>query len=454
MPEESPTPADENREIARLQKINAALMRQIERSTDHQGNAYSLFQTAISLEGQVKRRTEELTTLLESLEQSNRELGIAKTAAETANISKTRFLAAASHDLLQPLNAAHLLMSSLSELQSSSESKALAEQVERSLETIDELLRALLEISSLDAGVVKHNIQAIPLRNLFASLESDFKPIANQKNIRIRFMPTNRHVLSDRTMLRRVLQNIISNAIRYTAKGGVLVGTRLRGDTVRIEVHDTGIGIQASQFTEIFEEFHRGTPAGQASDESSAGLGLGLSIVQRMLKTLDHRLEFDSEPGQGSVFSVYVPISTAFHSDSPHHSPSKDLAPPGGVAGAKVLLVENDQSVRLAMKSLLDKWHCESRAASHTAEALSRLDAGNWQPSIILADQHLDMGDLGSTTIQAVRQRGGKDIPAIIITADPDEELAQHANRQGIEMMLKPVKPAELRALLAHVLTH
>lgn len=428
-------------------------MRQIERSTDHQGNAYSLFQTAISLEGQVKRRTEELTSLLQSLEISNHDLESAKTAAETANRSKTRFLAAASHDLLQPLNAAHLLMSSLTELQSSDESRALADQVERSLETIDELLRALLEISSLDAGVTKHHIGAIQLNSLFASLESDFKPIAEQRNIRLRFIPTNRHVLSDRTMLRRVLQNIISNAIRYTRQGGVLIGTRVRGNTVKIQVLDSGIGIEESQFKSIFEEFHRGTPAAVDGDDFSAGLGLGLSIVQRMLHALNHPLEFQSTPGKGSVFSVSVPISNAFQSDMSLHTPSNDSPPSSGVAGAKVLLVENDFSVQQAMRSLLDKWQCESRSASNTAEALACIQNGDWQPLAILADQHLDGDDLGSETIANLREKLGCSIPAIIITADPNEELAQHANRNGIEMMLKPVKPAQLRALLAHVLT-
>lgn len=444
---------DPDTEIARLKKINAALMGYVERSTDQQGNAYSLFQTAISLEGQVKRRTEELTALLMSLENTNRELEIAKTAAENANLSKTRFLAAASHDLLQPLNAAHLLMSSLSDLQRSTESQALAEQVERSLDTIDELLRSLLDISRLDAGVVEPNIKDVGLNDLFLSLESDFKPIAQQRNIRLRFRPTSRYVKSDRTLLRRVMQNIISNAIRYTASGGVLVGSRLKNGVVRIEVLDSGIGIAKEQHSAIFEEFHRGTTPNDPDDDFSAGLGLGLAIVSRMMHTLGHELNFYSALGKGSCFQVSLPASTSQYTKRLGTTKLKEPPQWLGIAGSRVLLIENDLAVKQAMQSLLGKWQCDTRAAASTGEALALLTELSWQPTVIIADQHLNHGDLGSTTILAIRDMFDHSLPAIIITADPSEKLTDISAQESIELMYKPVKPAELRALLAHVLS-
>ncbi|TKD29382.1 MAG: hybrid sensor histidine kinase/response regulator, partial [Mesorhizobium sp.] len=217
-------------DLERLKKINAALVSRVERSMDQQGNAFSLFQTAISLENRVRTRTEELHSTLRRLEQSNIDLSAAKENAELANLSKTRFLAAASHDVLQPLNAAHLSVSALAEVQTSDEGKKLVRQVERSLETMEDLLRTLLDISKLDAGVVQPDIGDVSLEMLFSSLRSDFLPVAEMKGLTLKFRPVNAVVHSDRTLLRRILQNILSNALRYTRSGGVLVGTRHRGD--------------------------------------------------------------------------------------------------------------------------------------------------------------------------------------------------------------------------------
>src|SRR3954447_7194904 len=218
-------------DVDKLRRINEALVSRVERSMEQQGNAFSLFQTAINLENRVRSRTEELRATLRHLEQSNLELVAAKESAELANLSKTRFLAAASHDVLQPLNAAHLSVSALAELPLSSEGRTLVHQVERSLETMEDLLRTLLDISKLDAGVVEPEVGDVALESLFASLKSDFLPFAENKGLRLRFRPTHALVRSDRTLLRRILQNIISNAIRYTKRGGVVVGARSRGDS-------------------------------------------------------------------------------------------------------------------------------------------------------------------------------------------------------------------------------
>ncbi|RUZ78893.1 hybrid sensor histidine kinase/response regulator, partial [Mesorhizobium sp. M7A.F.Ca.CA.001.14.1.1] len=203
-------------DLEKLKKINAALVSRVERSMDQQGNAFSLFQTTISLENRVRTRTEELHSTLRRLEQSNIDLSAAKENAELANLSKTRFLAAASHDVLQPLNAAHLSVSALAEVQTSDEGKKLVRQVERSLETMEDLLRTLLDISKLDAGVVQPDISDVSLEALFSSLRSDFLPVAEMKGLSLKFRPVHAVVRSDRTLLRRILQNILSNALGYT----------------------------------------------------------------------------------------------------------------------------------------------------------------------------------------------------------------------------------------------
>ncbi|MBZ9659694.1 hybrid sensor histidine kinase/response regulator [Mesorhizobium sp. ESP-6-4] len=437
-------------DLERLKKINVALVSRVERSMDQQGNAFSLFQTAISLENRVRNRTEELHATLRRLEQSNIDLSAAKESAELANLSKTRFLAAASHDVLQPLNAAHLSVSALAEVQASDEGRKLVRQVERSLETMEDLLRTLLDISKLDAGVVQPEIGDVSLEALFSSLRSDFLPEAAKKGLSLKFRPVNVAVRSDRTLLRRILQNILSNALRYTRSGGVLVGTRHRGDTIRIDVADTGCGIPEDQREAVFEEFHRGTST-LADAGLAGGLGLGLAIVRRMAAALGHPVTFSSKVGRGTIFHIDVPVGMA--AAEPAVAAADMERPRGyGLFGTKVLLVENDADVLSAMTSLLERWQCLVRAATSTDDALDLLGDTAWVPDIVIADQHLDGGDLGTSTIAEVRDYLGRTVPALIVTADGSEPVAKAARAAGIELMRKPLKPAQLRALLAHLL--
>lgn len=438
-------------DLEKLKKINAALVSRVERSMEQQGNAFSLFQTAISLENRVRTRTEELHSTLRRLEQSNIDLSAAKENAELANLSKTRFLAAASHDVLQPLNAAHLSVSALAEVQTSDEGKKLVRQVERSLETMEDLLRTLLDISKLDAGVVQPDIGDVSLEMLFSSLRSDFLPVAEMKSLTLKFRPVNAVVRSDRTLLRRILQNILSNALRYTRSGGVLVGTRHRGDTIRIDVADTGCGIPDDQREAVFEEFHRGTipiDAGLAG----GGLGLGLAIVRRIAAALGHPVTFSSKVGHGTIFHIDVPVGIGASVDAIASTADMERPRGYGLFGTKVLLVENDIEVLQAMTSLLERWQCLVRPATSTGDALDMLGDTDWVPDIVIADQHLDGGDLGTTTIAEVRDYLGRAVPALIVTADGSEKIAKAARAAGIELMRKPLKPAQLRALLAHLL--
>lgn len=434
--------------IRRLEKINAALMDRVERSTDVHGNAYSLFQTAINLELQVRARTEELTAVLRRLEQSNEDLRRAKDEAEQANLYKTRFLAAAGHDLLQPLNAARLTISALTEVQESEEGSRLAGRVDRALQTIEELLKTLLDISKLDAGVTKPDVKTVALQEVFAALASDFTPIVAQKGLSFRMIPTKAFVRSDPLLLRRILQNLISNAVRYTRRGGVLVGVRrARSGRVRITVADTGIGIPIREHEAIFEEFHRGAmPAG----DESAGLGLGLSIVRRMVQALGHDLAFRSAEGRGTTFSLTLDAATPLAFPTPAARERAALKT-FGVADARVLVVENDEAVKAATEHLLSRWSCRVTTASGLAET-ERMIAGGPVPDLILADYHLDNGETGLQAIALVRERAGRQVPAVVVTANPGEDLARRVRAVGCEVLQKPVKPAELRALMAHLL--
>ncbi len=443
-------PLAEIEDLDRLKRINRALMSRVERSMDQQGNAFSLFQTAIGLEGMVKARTEELRTTLRRLEQSNQELAAARDNAEQANLSKTRFLAAASHDVLQPLNAAHLSVSALAELQNSEEGRRLVRQVERSLETMDDLLRTLLDISKLDAGVVRPELTDIPLDQLFSGLRSDFEPLASKKGLKLRFRSTSAVVHSDRIMLARMLQNILSNAIRYTREGGVLVGARRRGGAMRIEIADTGCGILDDERTAIFEEFHRGPVAAHA-ELSGRGLGLGLSIVRRMADALDHPVTFTSIVDRGTVFHLDLPLGSARTEAAP--AGTEHERPRGyGLFGTRVLLIEDDEAVAEATRGLLERWACEVRAAQSTDVAIDHLGDTAWVPDIIIADQHLEHGDLGTDTIAEARAYLQRAVPALIVSADASPDLEKACRWAGIELMRKPVRPAQLRALLAHLL--
>lgn len=434
-------------DIARLKRINEALIARVERSMDQQGNAFTLFQTAINLESRVRAKTDELKQTLRRLEHSNRELSVAKEAAETANASKTRFIAAASHDVLQPLNAARLSVSALTELQQTAKGTTLVRQVERSLDTMEELLRTLLDISRLDAGEMQPHLTSFALADVFESLESDFRPLAEKAGLRFTIRATDAHIISDRTMLRRVLQNILSNALRYTVTGGVLIGARKRGNTIRIDVVDSGSGIARDQYERVYDEFHRGPDAAAVYSE---GLGLGLSIVRRMSDALNHKLELTSILGKGTAFRVNVVADPAPYEPSAKSTPKGN--PVYGLSNTKVLLIENDIPVLEAMTALMKRWTCDVRVASHQEAALAQLEPGKWTPEIIIADEHLDFGTLGSKTILAVRSAVNRHVPAVIVTADLSETLSSTARDARIELMQKPLRPAELRALMAHLL--
>lgn len=441
-------PASIERRLEKLIKINAVLMDRVERSMDQQGNAFSLFQTAIGLEAKVRSRTEELTSVLRRLERSNEALVIAKDEADRANLSKTRFLAAASHDLLQPLNAARLSISVLSELQVSEDARSLAGQLDQSLQTIEDLIKTLLDISKLDAGVVTPEVGEFPLDEVLSVLESSFYPQAAAKGLKLKVRRCRLLVRSDPMMLLRVLQNLVSNAVRYTEKGGVLVGVRRRGEHCFIDVVDTGSGISESERDTIFEEFYRGTAAARGTH---AGLGLGLAIVQRMAQALGHSLAVHSVLGKGSTFRLNVRHAGA--APSTHRVTAEPRPSAKNAAGAVVLLIENDQDVLDATVRLLDRWACRTLTARRLEDLAPVLTGLARPPDIVLADYHLDEGQTGLAALEEVGRLAGPDIPAVVITADRSPAVAANVLAAGCELMHKPLKPAELRALMSHLLS-
>lgn len=442
---------DLKRRNEKLAKINSVLMHRVEQSMDYQANAYSLFQTAIGLEGQVRVRTEELKTALNRLERANDELVAARDAAERANRFKTRFFTAVGHDLLQPLHAARLSISALAEGGGGAQHTRLIGQVDHALSTIEEMLGTILDLSKLEVGNIKPLLHTVALGNLFHSLVYDLEPIARSRSLMLTLRPTEWLVTSDPLMLRRMLQNLLANAVQYTERGRILLAARRRGADVRIDVWDTGPGIPPGERVKIFEEFQRGSAAERSR---GGGFGIGLSIIGRMADALGHKVELCSRPGRGTRFSVYVPYAGRTTQLRPRSE--RTAATTGqayGLAATRVLVIENDGAVLEAMRQLLDRWGCEARFAVSVSGVEALLDREPaFRPDIILGDYHLDFGESGLRAVDRVREAWASPIPAVIVTADHAADVADKVQAAACELLLKPVKPAELRALIVNLM--
>lgn len=386
-----------------------------------------------TLERRVRERTEELTHVNERLVEATRE-------AEEANIGKTRFLAAAGHDILQPLNAARLYASVLVDKLKEGDDGELVRNVESALESVEDIIGAVLDISRLDTGALKPEPSVFRLEEVLRGLALDFHPIAREKGLELRFVPTSVSVRSDRRLLRRLLQNLISNALKYTQYGRVLVGCRLQGNRVCVEIHDTGMGIPTGKQRAIFQEFHRLDDGMRVAK----GLGLGLSIVERISHVLDHPVHLRSETGKGSCFSVDLPRAAAV----PRAAPAK-LAPAsvGALDGLCVVAIDNEPDILSGMQHLLTNWSCTVFTAADDQEAAEKLHAAGLAPDVILADYHLDNGT-GIEAIVRLRWKFGSHIPAILITADRSRPVRSEAEDKDITFFNKPLKPAALRAQL------
>ncbi len=405
-------------------------------------------QAAALLEQRVQERTVELTEANRLLqihadEQRKIEAALrqAKEAAEAAHTSKTRFLAAASHDLLQPINAAKLYLSMLTERVGEPGAGEVVSRLNRSFTSIESLLQALLDISRLDSSGAEFNITSFELGSVLQGVAEDLAPLATEKGIDLRIVPSTRWVTSDQRYLMRCIQNLVVNAIQYTEHGRVLVGCRLRRNRVRIEVWDTGIGISQEDQARIFNEFTRAGRAGK-----STGMGLGLSIVERACRHLDHPVRLVSEPGQGSVFSIDVPLSVPGRA-SVRENPTMEPIADGGL-DLIVMVVENDADELDAMTQILESWGASVLAASSTAEAAALMQDIGTAPDILLADYQLDDGDNGIETIRTLRALAGAEIPAVIISANRQRDFVRLGDEVSFAVLAKPVQPVRLRALI------
>ncbi|MBB2842336.1 UNVERIFIED_ORG: Na+/proline symporter/signal transduction histidine kinase [Rhizobium etli] len=397
----------------------------------------ALKQANETLEQRVAERTAELTRV-------NRQLAEARAAADEANIGKTRFFAAAGHDILQPLNAARLYSSALVERMAQSDNSPIVRNIDSALESVETILGAVLDISRLDTGAMRPRLASVALSDLLERIETDFAPIAREKQLKLVVMPTSLRVRSDPNLLRRLVQNLVSNAIKYTITGKVLVGARRRGNQVIIQVIDSGIGIPPSKFRTVFKEFARLDEGAK----TASGLGLGLSIVDRIARVLNHPVELQSTHGRGTEFRIAIPLdisrpAEAVAAIAPADRPSQPLK------GLKVLCIDNEPKILEGMRLLLSGWGCEVTAVHCLADVIAG-DGRDGPPDLVIADYHLDDGT-GIAAILHLRRQFGADIPALLVTADRTPEVRGEAERHDIAVQHKPVRPAALRAYITQI---
>lgn len=408
--------------------------------TDQRRAAKVLQEAKETLERRVAERTAELTEL-------NQQLGLAKGAAEEANLSKTKFLAAASHDLLQPLNAAQLFVSALQDSEVPDDLRRLIERVGMALASVDALLKALFDISKLDTGITQPEWRDVSVDGLLRALADEFAVLAERKGLALRVLPCSAVIRSDMLLLRRILQNFVSNAIRYTGGGSVLLGCRRRKESLLIEVWDTGPGIPEENLALIFQEFQRFQHPDAGGD---SGLGLGLAIAERSAKILGHSIGVSSSVGRGSKFSVEVPYGRIVSSEARSLVP----VPPSilGLGHATVVYIENDQDNLEGMSALLSRWSCHVVPARSAEEACAIISARRIDPDLIIADYHLDNAEVGLDAITALCDHCRLPIPGIVVTADHTGEVLEAIKSAGYELLQKPIKPAELRSLMSHLM--
>jgi signal transduction histidine kinase/CheY-like chemotaxis protein len=374
------------------------------------------------------------------------ELREQKDAAEEANIDKSRFLAAASHDLRQPLHALGLFVQALQETPLATRERQVIGNIRRSVDAMEELFNALLDISRLDAGVVQPHITTIPLAAVFDRVRFEYAPIARQKRLSLRVMRTSLFVHSDPSLLARLIRNLLSNAVRYTDSGGVVLGCRRMGSEVRIEVWDTGKGIPADRHDEIFHEFYQ---LDNPERDRRKGLGLGLAIVKRLAKLLNYRLGLRSAMGKGSMFSITLPRGSRedyVPAESSPESAAFDLS------HALVLVIDDEAAVQEGMSALLRRWKCDVLTAGSGAEMMGKLVAVQRLPDLIVSDYRLRDNENGIQVVEALRSEFNVDIPALLVTGDTGPDRLRDAEASGLPILHKPLNPARLRTLIANLL--
>ena len=397
--------------------------------TVHRQAQEALKEANVSLERRVEKRTQELDELTARLIE--------------ANHSKSRFLAATGHDLMQPLNAAKLFASTLAQQALSEHQHELLRHLEGSLQSAEDVLSLLVEMSKLDSGTMEPQLCPVSLAAIFKPLRDEFTALASERGLRLTVRPTDAFVISDSHWLRRIIQNFLSNAVRYTQSGGILLGCRKRGQQLWIEVWDTGPGIPKDKFDEIFREFKRLNQGRQ----DTKGLGLGLAIVDRMAKQMDHQVTVLSRSGRGTCFRLAVPLTDGVATERPVVRTGAQSA---SFEGIPTFCIDNDEEVLEGMKALLTSWQCDLFAVSNETDAAAISE----KPRIMLADYQLDGEVTGLDVMKRIRLKfADPEIPGILITADPREQVADKAREEGFHYIAKPVRPASLRALMRRLIS-
>nr|WP_294555243.1 ATP-binding protein [uncultured Rhodopila sp.] len=451
-----PSRDDLENDLRKLRKINKVLMDRVERNMDAQGgDAFSLFQTAIALEARVSERTDELTTLTQRLmheisvrRETERALLEAKAEAEQANLGKTLFLAAASHDLRQPLNAARLFLGALADEVGDGRPRELVGRVETALDTVTELINAVLDISKLDTGAWAVSPASFPVAPLLTRLADEYGPEAAACGLTMRVVRSSAFVHTDRALFQRAMSNLVSNAIRYTRSGHILIGCRRRQGWISVEVWDTGIGIPESMRPYIFDDFRQVATPPRSHEK---GFGLGLGIVERIVRLLGLEIEVRSRDGSGSCFALRVPCG---HPDHAAAEPDATLPPIArrAFAGLRVACLDPDPPIREALATLLQSWGCRPVIAGGLDALLDGLAPEPGGPDLILCDIELAGHRRGAEAIQALRRIFGRTIPAIVVCKDRDAAPREEIDRLGCGLLFKPLQPARLRAMIGHVL--
>ncbi len=408
--------------------------------TEHKKTQRELLEINENLEQRVRERTLELSRLNDEL--------------RAANIDKTRFLAAVNHDLMQPLSAARLYTAALE--QTVDDPQGLTGRVCNALQSAEEMLGTLVDISKLDSGALQANVETVAVSDVLNKLTEEFSVIAQQRNIELSMRPCSLHIRSDAHLLRRVLQNFLANALRYTQKGHVLLGCRRQDSEtgqpkLRIEVWDTGSGIAAENLQKIFNEYEQ---LAQPHGVQQQGTGLGLSIAKRISDILQHPITVRSTPGKGTVFALEVPLSARPVRQLPaaSHTSVSSAQADNSLAGMLVLCIDNDQQVLDAMRTLLTGWCCEVIAARTENDAVIGLARQRRVPDIMLVDYHLDSGETGINVMHTLQQYFSGQIPSVLITADFSAEVKQEVLAANYRYLRKPVNPGALRSLLRNLL--
>jgi CheY-like chemotaxis protein len=360
-------------------------------------------------------------------------------------LAKTNFLAAASHDLRQPLQALAMFVTVLANRDHSPEDKVLIKRIEESASAVEALLNGLLDVSKLEAGLVVPVPASFRVSALLARLADEYAPLIVEAGLELRVVPCGATIRSDPVLLERILRNLLDNAVHYTKSGRILIGCRRRGRSIRIEVWDTGIGIPQSQIGLVFHEFHQ---LGNPGRDRRHGLGLGLAVVERLAKLLEHRIDVSSIPQKGSMFAIEVPLATRLASKTQCTQPTSGIHR----HGATILVIEDQPDVRDGLQLVLESWGFSVTAAGDCEEALHHLSAFGAMPDLVLADYRLPGGATGTQAISRVRARLKRPLPAIILTGDTAPQRLRQAYASGHGLLHKPIQPARLRQMIDELL--